>query len=99
MKEQKLPYDVKRDFLRKSHDQTDDKYGCDPSKRPISEHIAKGVINLDKPAGPTSHEAVAWIKKIFNIEKAGHGGTLELPSARRAVLGSGAIPGSPVFFQ
>jgi H/ACA ribonucleoprotein complex subunit 4 len=99
MKEPKLPYDVKRDLLRKAHDQTDKKYGCDPSKRPISEHIEKGVINLDKPAGPTSHETVAWIKRIFGIEKAGHGGTLGLLSALCCMLGSGAIPGSLVFFQ
>jgi len=32
---------------------------------------------LDKPPGPTSHEIVGWIKKIFNINKAGHGGTLD----------------------
>lgn len=40
-------------------------------------HIQFGVINLDKPPGPTSHEVVAWIKKILNLEKAGHGGTLD----------------------
>ncbi len=77
MKEAKLPYDVKRQLLDKSHDVTDDKYGCIPSKRPLIEYVSKGVINLDKPAGPTSHEVVAWVKKIFGIEKAGHGGTLE----------------------
>ncbi|HMK32579.1 MAG TPA: RNA-guided pseudouridylation complex pseudouridine synthase subunit Cbf5, partial [Nitrosopumilaceae archaeon] len=27
--------------------------------------------------GPTSHETVAWIKKILNIPKAGHSGTLD----------------------
>lgn len=86
MKEAKLPYDVKRDLLRKAYDQTDDKYGCDPSQRPISEHIGKGVINLDKPAGPTSHEVVAWTKNILSMQKAGHGGTLDLLSAYNAVL-------------
>lgn len=78
MKEAKLPYDIKRSFRDKSHDVTDDRFGCNPSKRPIAEHIDKGVINLDKPAGPTSYEVVAWVKRIFGIEKAGHGGTLEL---------------------
>ncbi|MEM1864334.1 MAG: hypothetical protein QXN10_05490 [Desulfurococcaceae archaeon] len=34
-------------------------------------------MNLDKPPGPTSHEVVAWIKRMFNVSKAGHGGTLE----------------------
>ena len=52
-------------------------YGTLPYKRSIEDHIAYGVINLDKPPGPTSHEVVAWVKKILNISKAGHGGTLE----------------------
>lgn len=52
-------------------------YGKLPYERKIEEHIAYGVINLDKPPGPTSHEVVAWIKKLFNVDKAGHGGTLE----------------------
>ncbi len=52
-------------------------YGVLPYQRPINEHIVNGVINLDKPPGPTSHEVVAWIKKMFGLERAGHGGTLE----------------------
>ncbi|MFQ5837140.1 MAG: RNA-guided pseudouridylation complex pseudouridine synthase subunit Cbf5, partial [Candidatus Bathyarchaeia archaeon] len=36
-----------------------------------------GIINLDKPSGPSSHEVTAWVKRILKIEKAGHGGTLE----------------------
>jgi tRNA U55 pseudouridine synthase TruB len=49
--------------------------------------VEYGVINLDKPPGPTSHEVVAWVKKLLNIPKAGHGGTLELPTP---LLGVGA---------
>ena len=52
-------------------------YGVLPYERGIIDHINFGVINLDKPPGPTSHEVVAWIKRMFNIERAGHGGTLE----------------------
>ena len=37
-----------------------------------------GIVNLDKPPGPSSHEVVAWVKKIFNLKHAGHGGTLEI---------------------
>jgi H/ACA ribonucleoprotein complex subunit 4 len=46
-------------------------------KRPIQEHLKYGVINLDKPANPSSHEIVAWIKKIMKVEKTGHSGTLD----------------------
>ncbi|HXV38201.1 MAG TPA: RNA-guided pseudouridylation complex pseudouridine synthase subunit Cbf5, partial [Nitrosopumilaceae archaeon] len=36
-----------------------------------------GLIILDKPPGPTSHEVVAWVKRILKIPKAGHSGTLD----------------------
>jgi H/ACA ribonucleoprotein complex subunit 4 len=45
--------------------------GNDPMKRPIVEHLKYGVINLDKPANPSSHEIVAWVKKIMKVEKTG----------------------------
>ena len=46
-------------------------------QRTIDELIRKGVIILDKPAGPTSHEVAAWVKRILQIKKAGHSGTLD----------------------
>lgn len=73
----KLPADEKREVLIKASDYTDSEYGCDPESRPIEEHIEKGVINLDKVQGPTSHEVVSWVKRILRIKKAGHGGTLD----------------------
>jgi H/ACA ribonucleoprotein complex subunit 4 len=51
--------------------------GFDPVNRPIAEHLKYGVINLDKPSNPSSHEVVAWIKKILKVEKTGHSGTLD----------------------
>ncbi|CAH1781164.1 unnamed protein product [Owenia fusiformis] len=51
--------------------------GCSPLKRPIGEYIKTGFINLDKPANPSSHEVVAWIKRILRVEKTGHSGTLD----------------------
>ena len=36
-----------------------------------------GIINLDKPANPSSHEVVAWIRRILRVEKTGHSGTLD----------------------
>lgn len=56
---------------------TDPQYGHLPWARPIDKHVANGVINLDKPPGPTSHEVVSWVKRIFGLSKAGHGGTLD----------------------
>ena len=48
-----------------------------PLKRSLQEYVRYGVINLDKPANPSSHEVVAWIKKILRIDKTGHSGTLD----------------------
>ncbi len=60
---------------------TDPRYGWVPTRRPTEKYIEYGVINLDKPPGPTSHEVVAWVKRMFNLPRAGHGGTLEPPRA------------------
>ena len=36
-----------------------------------------GCCNVDKPANPSSHEVVAWIRKILRVSKTGHSGTLD----------------------
>lgn len=64
------------EILIKSEDATDPKYGCAPDKRPIEELLRKGVVNLDKPRGPTSHQVSSWVKGILGV-KTGHGGTLD----------------------
>ena len=44
-----------------------------------------GWLALDKPEGVTSTQAVAIVRRLFNAEKAGHGGTLD-------PLASGILP-------
>lgn len=73
----KLPSDVKREVLVRAQDATDPNYGCKPTKRSIHEHLRLGIINLDKQIGPTSHEIVAWVKRVLGLRRAGHGGTLD----------------------
>ncbi|XP_028822549.1 H/ACA ribonucleoprotein complex subunit DKC1 [Denticeps clupeoides] len=51
--------------------------GSNPLKRSIHDYVRSGFINLDKPANPSSHEVVAWIKRILRVEKTGHSGTLD----------------------
>ncbi|XP_072221405.1 H/ACA ribonucleoprotein complex subunit DKC1 [Leuresthes tenuis] len=51
--------------------------GSNPLKRSISDYVRSGFINLDKPANPSSHEVVAWIRRILRVEKTGHSGTLD----------------------
>jgi len=36
-----------------------------------------GVLLVDKPSGPTSHDCVAGVRRRFRIAKVGHGGTLD----------------------
>ena len=52
-------------------------YGCSPLSRPIDQHLLYGIMNLDKPVNPSSHEVVSWIKRILKCEKTGHSGTLD----------------------
>jgi H/ACA ribonucleoprotein complex subunit 4 len=72
-----LPSLKPRKRLIKTSATTNAHYGKAPAKRTVRELLNNGFINLDKPAGPTSHQVVAWVKEILDIEKAGHGGTLD----------------------
>lgn len=72
-----LPCDKDRAILVKAEDSTDPQYGTNPDHRPIEILLQTGIINIDKPPGPTSHEVTAWVKQILQIEKAGHSGTLD----------------------
>lgn len=49
----------------------------DSSKSTVKSLLDSGVINLDKPQGPTSHQVSAWVRKMLGVERAGHGGTLD----------------------
>lgn len=64
-------------LVKVDDDITNDNYGHYPDKRPIESLLLYGLILVDKPPGPTSHEVVAWVKRILEIDKAGHSGTLD----------------------
>ena len=65
------------DIYLRSREATDPEYGSDPWNRSVEELLKFGIVNLDKPRGPTSHQVVSWVKEILGIKKAGHGGTLD----------------------
>jgi len=76
--DEKLPFEqVRRQLLIKREAETDPSLGCAPEARPVKDLINFGVINLDKPSGPTSHQVSDYLQKILHIEKAGHSGTLD----------------------
>src|SRR3989337_2309778 len=58
-------------------DITDDASGTYYDKRTLAQLLDYGLIILDKPPGPTSHEVVAWVKRILKLPKIGHSGTLD----------------------
>ena len=70
----------------KDPDAIPDKWGKRPSDRTVGELLRGGVIILDKPSGPTSHQATAWARDALHMEKAGHGGTLDPTSAGCSLL-------------
>lgn len=72
-----------------SDDYTDYKYGYEPYNRPMEVLLEYGFIPLDKPPGPTSHEVVAWIRRILNVKKAGHSGTLDPQATGMLPIGLG----------
>lgn len=75
---EKLSFEkTKKKILVKRKAETSKEFGCIPEERPVTELINYGVININKPSGPSSHQVADYVKKILNISKVGHGGTLE----------------------
>ena len=72
-----LPSDKKRKRLIRVQAKTSANFGKKPDERSIKELLLNGMINLDKPSGPTSHQVDAWIRDFLGVDKVGHGGTLD----------------------
>ncbi|MCD6542586.1 MAG: RNA-guided pseudouridylation complex pseudouridine synthase subunit Cbf5, partial [Thermoplasmata archaeon] len=58
MKERTLPSCRKRQRLIRAFGKTNPLYGKKPEDRSVEELLEMGMINLDKPSGPTSHQVV-----------------------------------------
>jgi len=52
-------------------------FGQFPHERNAEQLLNYGIINVDKPRGPTSHQVSDYVQKIIGINKAGHSGTLD----------------------
>ena len=72
------PWKTRRELVVKAEEETDPRFGQKPQERPPKDYIRFGIVNLDKPSGPSSHEVSAWVKLILGLGRAGHGGTLEV---------------------
>ena len=65
------------EFWELSEPATNPDFGCRPEERPIDELLKSGIILVEKPRGPTSHQLTAWARNLLGISKIGHGGTLD----------------------
>ncbi|MFC5134128.1 MULTISPECIES: RNA-guided pseudouridylation complex pseudouridine synthase subunit Cbf5 [Haloferacaceae] len=70
-------------------DDADDPLRAPPGERSVPELLRFGVVNVDKPAGPSSHQLSAWVRDAINdtlaaldpdgprIDGVAHAGTLD----------------------
>src|SRR3989344_2659557 len=73
-----LPFErIKREILVRKESETNYKYGCAPEERKTEEILNYGIVNIDKPKGPTSHQVSDYVQRILHINKSGHSGTLD----------------------
>lgn len=73
-----LPFEsLDREIVIKREYESSGKFGKRPEERSIEEMLNYSIINIDKPAGITSHQVSALVKDILEKEKAGHSGTLD----------------------
>jgi H/ACA ribonucleoprotein complex subunit 4 len=74
---EKPAWETKRTVTVRAEEEFDPSLGCPPEARDLPHMIQRGVLVLDKVPGPTSHEVVAWVKKLMELDNVGHGGTLD----------------------
>lgn len=88
----KLPFERReKTILTKKQSETSPKYGRPPSARSTDELIKSGIVVIDKPDGPSSHQVSAYAKQILKLDAAGHSGTLDpgVTGVLPVALGSG----------
>lgn len=76
-------------MTRHSDDTDRDPLRAPPGERSVPELLRFGVVNVDKPAGPSSHQLSAWVRNAINetlaaldpdgeaIDGVAHAGTLD----------------------
>ncbi|MFB6178957.1 MAG: RNA-guided pseudouridylation complex pseudouridine synthase subunit Cbf5 [Halorientalis sp.] len=48
-----------------------------PAERSPAELLGFGVVNLDKPPGPSAHQVAAWVRDMVDAGRIAHAGTLD----------------------
>lgn len=65
------------EILIRKESSTDNSFGCFPEKRDMEAVLNYGIVNINKPKGPSSHQVSAYVQGILGISKSGHSGTLD----------------------
>ncbi len=78
-----------QNLLKIDEDGANKTFGQIVDERPLNALLDYGIILLDKPPGPTSHEVVSWVKKMLGLSKIGHSGTLDPGTSGLLPLGLG----------
>jgi tRNA pseudouridine55 synthase len=48
-----------------------------PAERDLDALLTFGVVNLDKPPGPSAHQVAGWVRDLVGVDRAAHAGTLD----------------------
>ncbi|MGM0590071.1 MAG: RNA-guided pseudouridylation complex pseudouridine synthase subunit Cbf5 [Halobacteriota archaeon] len=48
-----------------------------PLYRDVDALLTFGVVNLDKPPGPSAHQVSGWVRDMVGVDRAAHAGTLD----------------------
>lgn len=70
-------WELKRTIYTIAEDSFDPSLGLPQEQRNLQQMLKRGVVIVDKVPGPTSHEVVAWVRKLMDVDHVGHGGTLD----------------------
>jgi len=68
---------------------TDKNKGKPPEERTIEELFESGIVVIDKPKGPTTHQVAYYVKKILHVKKCGHSGSLDPGVTGVVIIGLG----------
>lgn len=63
------------------------------SRRRPTDAALDGVLLVDKPVGPTSHDLVGWSRRVLGTRRVGHCGTLDPAASGLLVVAVGAATG------
>jgi H/ACA ribonucleoprotein complex subunit 4 len=70
-------WEIKRTIYTRAEEEYSTSLGLPPEERNLQQRLKRGVVVVDKVPGPTSHEVVAWVRKLMELDHIGHGGTLD----------------------